>query len=700
MDAGTMDLHDHIFMERNDGVATLSLAFPSGNRFDLPRVRSLTKVISRLTADPDVSILTIRSADPTAFSRGFALTVGHPSQSEADRLALAAAGQKLTATIANASCITVAELAGPCLGPGFDLALACDYRLATATADFAVGFPESRVGLYPSWGGVERLLTKLGRAGAERLLASAAILSARDAYRCGLVDSVSCVRRTKIERQSFLDRLQAKPRKARRPGFFALRRHARAIVKAVPAVESNFLSPLRSLLKAASSSAVEGRVAERSCFAYAAASGPVQASFTLMRTAESPRTLPDRPINPVPDVPHVIALKGVEPGLAAIAVAAAIRGSVIVTASDAGQSVRKELEAVKRRGIISTSEAEQASQRIRESIEVDRVGLVLCDPLRDEQIGEIEADIPPRCLIAVANHVIEPLQHAAIRPGRVIGLGLPIPGACQSDVMELACGPETSSDTAATLVAWLRTFGFSPIVGADRHGLTVRRVLAAYWDEAVRLVSEGISPETLDAAVRANGTRIGPLEQLDEIGFDLAVGYCRRLVPLLAAGLTGRAGGHAFYRYKRGRRTGENRIACSLLWDARSLADEGPRDPLAHLDLLTPKQALTFAGERLTLRIVNEAAGCLYDDCVAGPAEIDLAVARGSDLLPYAGGPLRFAERRGLDWVTAKLIEYSKRIGPRFTPSPELVRRAAGGEGFYTSNVDEMSVARLAIKAA
>lgn len=695
-----MDPHDHINIERHDGVATLSLAFPSGNRFDLPRVRLLTKVISRLTADPDVSILMIRSADPKTFSRGFALSVGHPSQSETDRLALAAAGQKLTATIANASCITVAELAGSCLGPGFELALACDYRLATSTTDFAVGFPEARVGLYPSWCGVERMLTIVGRAGTERLLTSAATLSARDAYRCGLIDTVFCVRRTKIERQTFLDRLKAKPRKARRPGFFALRRHARAIEKAVPAVETNFLSPLRSLLKAASSSAVEGRVAERSCFAYAAASGPVQALFTLMRTAESPPSLPDRPVNPVPDVPHVIALKGIEPGLAAIAAAAAIRGSVIVAVSDMVQNVRKELDVAKHRGIISTSEADQASQRIRESIEVDRVGLVLCDPLRDEQIGEIEAAIPPRCLIAVASPVIESLQHAAIRPGRMIGLGLPIPAACQSDVIELASGPETTSDTAATLVAWLRMFGFTPIVGTDRHGLTVRRVLAAYWDEAIRLVSEGISPATLDAAVRANGTRIGPLEQLDEIGFDSAVGYCRRLVPLLAAGLTGRAGGHAFYRYKRGQRMRENRIACSLLWDARSMAEDGPRDPLSHLDLLTPKQALTVAGERLTMRIVNEAAGCLYDDGVAGPAEIDLAVARGADLLPYAGGPLRFADRRGLDWVTAKLIEYSKRIGPRFVPSPELVRRAAGGEGFYTSAVDEMPVERLAIKAA
>lgn len=691
-----MDQHEPIHIERNAGVATLSFAFATGNRFDLPRVRKLTQAVSRLIADPDVIVLAFRSADPTAFSRGFALSVGHPAQSESDRLALAAAGQKLTALIAGADCVTLAEIAGPCFGPGLELALACDYRLATATPDFAVGFPDARAGLYPSWGGVERLQTLLGRSGAERWLASAATLAATQACQAGLVDRVSCVRRAGIERQTFLDRLMARPRKARRPGFFALRRHARAIETAIPAVESKYLSPLRSLLTAASSSPVEGRAAERSCFACAVASGPVQAALALTRTTESPPLLPSRPVNPVPDAPHVIALNGIEPGLAAIAAAAAIRGHVIVAAADAANRVRIELETAKRRGILSAGDCEQAGQRIRDAKENDRAGLVLCDPLTGEQIVELESSVPPRCLIAVASPVIEPLQHAAIRPGRVIGLGLPL----LSDVIELACGPETASDTAASLVAWLRTFGYTPVVGADRHGLTVRRVLAAYWDEAVRLVSEGISPETLDAAVRANGTRIGPIEQLDGIGFDSAVGYCRRLMPLLAAGMTGRAGGHAFYRYKRGRKTRENQIACSLLWDARSIADEGPRDPLFHLDVLTPKQALTVAGERLTMRIVNEAAGCLYDDGVTGPAEIDLAVARGADLLPYAGGPLRFADRRGLDWVAAKLIEYSKRIGPRFIPSPELVRRAAGGEGFYTSAADELPVVRMAIKAA
>ena len=71
-------------------------------------------------------------------------------------------------------------------------------------------------------------------------------------------------------------------------------------------------------------------------------------------------------------------------------------------------------------------------------------------------------------------------------------------------------------------------------------------MISAYWDEAVRLVSEGIPVAALDAAVRANGTLNGPLEQLDELGFAAAVGGVRRLLPLMAAGFTGRPAGHSF----------------------------------------------------------------------------------------------------------------------------------------------------------
>ena len=67
------------------------------------------------------------------------------------------------------------------------------------------------------------------------------------------------------------------------------------------------------------------------------------------------------------------------------------------------------------------------------------------------------------------------------------------------------------------------------------------------WDEAVRLVAEGVPIEAIDRAAVRTGFRFGPLESLDEIGFETAHPLVPRVGPLLAAGLKGRATGDGFY---------------------------------------------------------------------------------------------------------------------------------------------------------
>jgi 3-hydroxyacyl-CoA dehydrogenase/enoyl-CoA hydratase/3-hydroxybutyryl-CoA epimerase len=687
---------DPFRVDQTDGVATVTLR-PPGGRFDLARVRLLNDVVRRASRNPDIRVLVLRG-DGLA---GFAPSVAHESLTGADRLALAGAGQRLTQSLLEAPCVTVADLSGACHGPALELALACDRRFAVATPQSSFGFPESRVGLFPSWGGVSLLLATLGVRGTSAFL-TGVTLSAREAYACGLVDVVCGERRAGIERRTLLDRLTATPRKAKRPGAWVRWRNARALVRLVGPAPSHFAKPLQSLIRAAASSPVEGRAAERACFAKAMASGPVVAAFALARTATAPPRLNERTVNPVPDLPHVIGVTGLEPGLLRLAAAAAMRGTLVVTDGD-GAAIRAALAGAVKRGFLTPLEATRAAERVRTATDdagFERAGLLLTSHWSAEAVGPWERRVPPRCVIAVAGAEVEPLQDAAARPGRVVGLGVPVPTA-ETNVVEVARGPDTTADTTATVSAWLRALGATTVAGSDRPGLTVRRVLFAYWDEAVRIVSEGVPVADLDAIVRANGTARGPLEQLDGVGFERAVGGVRRLMPLLAAGLAGRVGpnSYGFYRYKRGTRVGEYPMTCAVLWDHRALAGEGPADPLASLDMLPPKKALAVAGDRLTMRIVNEAAGCLHDDELAGPAEIDLAVARGADLLPHAGGPLRFADKRDPAKVVERLNEFAARYGERFRPSPELIRRAAGGEGFY-----ELAEARprepLAIRAA
>jgi enoyl-CoA hydratase/carnithine racemase len=84
---------------------------------------------------------------------------------------------------------TVAAISGWCLGGGFELALACDFRVASTGATF--GFPEVEIGIVPSSGGTLRLVRAVGPARAKELVLLRARVSASDAHAMGLVTELA-----------------------------------------------------------------------------------------------------------------------------------------------------------------------------------------------------------------------------------------------------------------------------------------------------------------------------------------------------------------------------------------------------------------------------------------------------------------------------------------------------------------------------
>jgi enoyl-CoA hydratase/carnithine racemase len=83
---------------------------------------------------------------------------------------------------------TVAAIAGYCLGGGFELALACDLRIAAEGATF--GLPEVALGILPSSGGITRLVRSVGAATTRDLVLCGDRFDATEAHRLGLVRDV------------------------------------------------------------------------------------------------------------------------------------------------------------------------------------------------------------------------------------------------------------------------------------------------------------------------------------------------------------------------------------------------------------------------------------------------------------------------------------------------------------------------------
>lgn len=97
--------------------------------------------------------------------------------------------------------VTVAAVDGPCLGGGFELALACDLVIASDAARF--GLPETRLGLVPGWGGTQRLTAAIGAPRTRRLVLTAEAVSAATASDWGIVTRVVAA----AELPTVLDRL-------------------------------------------------------------------------------------------------------------------------------------------------------------------------------------------------------------------------------------------------------------------------------------------------------------------------------------------------------------------------------------------------------------------------------------------------------------------------------------------------------------
>jgi enoyl-CoA hydratase len=103
----------------------------------------------------------------------------------------------------------IAAVSGYALGGGCELALACDLRIASTTAQF--GLPEVKIGLFPSSGGVQRLARLIGIAKAKEMAFSGEPIDAQEAYRLNLVNKVVAVESLMAETQKLARSLIERP---------------------------------------------------------------------------------------------------------------------------------------------------------------------------------------------------------------------------------------------------------------------------------------------------------------------------------------------------------------------------------------------------------------------------------------------------------------------------------------------------------
>jgi len=173
--------------QKEGRLAIITLNRPEAlNSFDPQQISEINKCLYDFNADEGLWVAILTGSGERAFSVGADIKATLPLiQQSAHR------GEMPAPAICEDMQIwkpIIAAINGACLGGGFEVALACDIRIAAENATF--GFPEINLGLIPGWGGTQRLPRAIALAKAAEMLTSGRPIDAQEAYRIGLVNRV------------------------------------------------------------------------------------------------------------------------------------------------------------------------------------------------------------------------------------------------------------------------------------------------------------------------------------------------------------------------------------------------------------------------------------------------------------------------------------------------------------------------------
>lgn len=683
------DLWKHFRLAKDaDGVAWLLVdrEGTSANTLSADVIEELDSVLAAIERDPPQALV-IRSAKPSGFIAGADVnafrgaTDPHQVEAEISR------AHRVTDRLENLGMPTIAVVHGFCLGGGFEIALACKYRIAIDDARF--GFPEVMLGLHPGLGGTVRFTRLINPMQAMTLMLTGRTIDARRAKALGAVDAVTQERHV---RNAVKDAVSGKLARAK-PGllstvlsagpvrsFLATRMRKEAAKAAAPA---HYPAPY-ALIDLWEEHGGDRRAmlsAEQSSFSRLMVTPAAQNLIRVFFLREQMKKLADGQSG-VTHV-HVIGAGAMGGDIAAWCARQGLRATLSDMKAEPIAGAMKRAGELYGKIIRKRIDQREALDRLVPDMDGEGVRnadlIIEAVPEKLELKQKVYAGIEPRMkagAILATNTSSIPLQELRTTlkaPERLVGIHFFNP-VSRMQLVEVVSHDGSDAKVLDTTRAFVGQIDRLPLPVKSAPGFLVNRALTPYMLEAMVMLDEKIPKEVIDEAAEKFGMPMGPIELADTVGLDicLAVGDSLRaklgdalppapdwLRQKVEAGDLGRKTGKGFYVWRNGK------AQKSKPSNEAMLKSSAGSTTVSHDEL----------ADRLILPMVNVCVACLREGIIDNSDLVDGAMIFGIGFAPFRGGPLNYARTRGPSDVVAVLRAFSQKYGERFTPD-------AGWENF------------------
>ena len=696
----------------DNGIAIISIDVPDEtmNVYNEQVVSEITHICDSIRDNDDIKASIFISAKPDSFIAGADIKMLNAVTTVEDGEKIANVGQALLERIHSSSKPFIAAIDGFCLGAGYELALACHYRIASDSKKTKIGLPEVMLGLLPGGRGTTILSRLVALPIALDMLLTGKQVDTKRARRMGLVDEVVSNKILLSAAEKVALRLVKEGKPEPKPSLkqralaaplirdYVIKKAREQVLHKTKGMYPAPLAILDVVEYGLGQSVEEALKFEAKKFGELTVSPEAKQLINIYfaTTELKKETFIDSEIEP-----KVVNKLGILGG--------GLMGAGIATTSIEKAGVTVRLKDINDKGIRNTKQylSNYYQQRIKKRIlnqeqatkklnlfsgSLNYNGFKNCDliieavfediGLKHQMLGDIES-LGNKKLIFASNTSSIPITDIAkqaTRPENVIGMHYFSPVE-KMPLLEIIKHRTTSEETLATAVKFGKAQGKTVIVVSDGAGFYVNRILAPYINAALKCGSEGVAFDSIDNSLTKFGFPVGPFKLLDEVGVDVG----SKIQPILeeAFGTRMQSNGmqqqlldkqrlgkkvkKGFYLYDK---TAKGKTIDTSIYEDLNIQ---PTGTLADQDII----------ERSVYMMLNEAAYCLEDKTISSCRDGDIGAIFGIGFPPFLGGPFRYMDSIGISTVVDKLNKLMQQHGEQYQPAEILKNMAENNKTFY-----------------